>query len=40
MSILAVESSGPLAILVSEIIYSKWYCKNYDMPLVLEISKP
>jgi hypothetical protein len=40
MSILAVESSAALAELTSEIIHSKWYCKNYDMPFVLEISKP
>lgn len=40
MSLLALESSAPLEKLVSEIIYSKLYCKNYDMPLVSEISKP
>jgi len=40
MSILAVESRAPLTELMSEIIHSKWYCKNYDMPFVSEISKP
>jgi hypothetical protein len=40
MSILAVESSAPLAKFMPEIIHLKWYCKNYDMPFVSEISKP
>jgi len=39
VSVLAVESCAPLAKLVSEIIHSKRYCKNYDIPLVSEISK-
>jgi hypothetical protein len=38
--ILAVESSVPLAKLMSDITPAKRHCKNYGTPFIAEIFKP